>query len=118
MNRTGPTNPNTQALIASLKLASHQQKAPIWNAIAYELSRSTRQRRIVNLSRLNRFTSEHETIVVPGKVLGSGSLAHSLTVAAFSFSASAKAAIEHAKGKAITIPELVKQKPKSVRIIG
>ena len=57
-------------------------------------------------------------MVVPGKVLGSGTLGHSLTVAAYSFSTSAVEAIKAAKGKTITIPELMKQKPKKLRIIG
>ena len=116
--KTGPTNMHMQALIADLKKEGHSQKAPIWTRVARELSRSTRQRRIVNLSRLNRHTKKDETVVVPGKVLGSGALAHSLTVAAFSFSTSAKQAIEQANGKTLTIAELMKQKPKRIRIIG
>lgn len=111
---------HTTALIADLKSASHSQKAPLWTRLAKELARPSRQRRVVNLSRLNRFTQANEIIVVPGKVLGSGTLNHSLTVAAQSFSGSAKTAIEQAKGKAITINELLKQSPKGqkVRIIG
>ena len=118
MNRTGPTNTHTQTLIAALVQAGVQ--APIWKRVAFELARSTRQRREVNLSRINRYTEQNETIIVPGKVLGSGVLEHPVTIAAFSFSVSARTAIEHAKGKTITIAELVKAKPKGqgVRIIG
>ena len=45
---------------------------------------------------------------------------HSVVVAAFSFSDSARQEIEKAKGKCITIKELIKQNPKGkdVRIIG
>jgi len=111
---------HTTALIADLKEVSHSQKAPLWTRIAKELARPTRQKRVVNISRLNRYTKANDVIVVPGKVLGSGSLGHSLTVAAHSFSNSAKIAIEQAKGKAITINELIKLQPKgkNVRIIG
>ena len=120
MRKTGPTNIHTQALIADLKKQSHTEKAPLWTRVAKELARPTRQRRAVNLSRINRYTKANEIVIVPGKVLGSGTLAHSLTVAAHSFSGSAKTAIEQAKGKAITITELMKQQPKGqkVRIIG
>jgi len=118
VKRTGPTNMHLNALIADLKSASHKDNAPVWKRVANDLSRSTRQRRIVNLSRLSRTTNKDEIVVVPGKVLGSGEMGHALTVAAFSFSASAKAAIELAKGKALTITELIKQKPKKLRIIG
>ncbi|MBW2978528.1 50S ribosomal protein L18e [Candidatus Woesearchaeota archaeon] len=120
MKRTGPTNEQMNTLIYELKKESTSQKVKIWKRIAEDLEKPTRKRRIVNLSRINRSTKANETIVVPGKVLGSGTLKHGLTVAAFSFSQSAKKIIEQAKGKYITINELLKNNPKGkdVRIIG
>lgn len=120
MKHTGPTNQYLQELISELRKESSMQSADVWSRIAADLSKPTRQRRIVNLSRINRFTKPNETIIVPGKVLGSGALNHSLVVAAYSFSDSAKERIKEAKGKCITIKELVKQNPKGkdVRIIG
>lgn len=107
-------------LIQELRKESTSQKANIWKRIANDLSKPARQRRIVNVSNLNRHTQKDETIVVPGKVLGSGSLNHSITIAAFSFSDSAKKIITDAKGKCLTIQELLKTNPqgKNVRIIG
>jgi large subunit ribosomal protein L18e len=120
MKRTGPTNQHAQELIASLRKESATQKAGLWSRIAQDLEMPTRKRRVVNLSRLNRFTKANETIIVPGKVLGSGMLEHSIVVAAFSFSQGAKERIEQAKGKCLTIPELLRQNPKGkdIRIIG
>ena len=120
MKRTGPSNEYTRSLIEDLRKESAIQKASIWSRIAEDLALPTRKRRVVNLSRLNRFTKANETVIVPGKVLGSGMLEHSVVVAAFSFSDGAKERIEQAKGKCITITELVKQNPKGkdVRIIG
>ncbi|MBW2986443.1 50S ribosomal protein L18e [Candidatus Woesearchaeota archaeon] len=120
MKKTGPTNENLKQLIQELKKESSSQKAGIWKRVANDLSRSTRQRRVVNVAKLNRFVKKDETIIVPGKVLGSGALGHSVTVAAFSFSESAKKIITEAKGKCLTIPELMKTNPtgKNVRIIG
>jgi len=88
--------------------------------VAYDLERSARSRRIVNLSRINRSTDKNEVIVVPGKVLGSGEIDHSVTVAAWSFSDSAREEIAKAKGTCLTIPELVKKDPKgkNIRILG
>ena len=108
------------SLIRTLRKESYAQEAGIWKTIAVEMERPTRSKRVVNVSRLNRFTKENETIIVPGKVLGSGSLDHSVIVAAFSFSQSAKDQITKAKGKCMTIAELLKQNPKGkdVRIIG
>ena len=118
--RTGPTNPILQQLIASLRKESASSKAGLWERIADDLEKPTRQRRAVNLSRLARTTSANETVVVPGKVLGSGAMPHSITVAALDFSSGARERIEAAKGKALTIEQLLKQKPqaKSLKVIG
>ena len=118
--RTGSTNSVLQSLIQELKTVSSTQKSGLWKRIAEDLEKPTRQRRIVNISSINRFTKPNEIIIVPGKVLGYGSLNHSLTVAAFSFSESAREIIEQAKGKCLTIKELVQKNPKAkdVKIIG
>ncbi|MBW3019010.1 50S ribosomal protein L18e [Candidatus Woesearchaeota archaeon] len=117
--RTGPTNPEMQQLIQELRKEASTAKAALWKRIADDLQKSTRSRRVVNLGRIARFTKENETVVVPGKVLGSGELGHKITVAALSFSESAKKQID-AKGSAITIQELLKKKvkPQDIKIIG
>lgn len=113
------TNQNLVMLVQELKKASNTHKSRLWKRVAADLEKAARQRRIVNLAKLNRFTKENETIVVPGKVLGAGSLSHKLTVAAFSFSQSAKDEINK-NGKAIPISDLIKEDPKGkkIRIIG
>ncbi len=120
MKRTGPTNEHLKTLINELRKESTTQKAAIWDRIADDLGMATRQRRIVNLSKINICTKANEAVVVPGKVLGSGIVDHSVHVAAWAFSESAKKRIEHAKGKCITIKELLKSNPKGkdLRIIG
>ena len=92
----------------------------MWKRVAHDLVKTGKNRRIVNLTRINRHTKENETIVVPGKVLGDGVLDHTLTIAAHSFSSHALEKIAEAKAKAISIEELMKEdiKGKRVRIIG
>ena len=114
--RTGPTNIELQKLIIALRKKSNADKSELWRSIAEDLSRSTRQRRIVNVSRLNRFTDENETIIVPGKVLGSGFIDHKLTVAAFSFSEGARNLIEKSGGKALRIQDFMKKAPETSKI--
>ncbi|MBW2969622.1 50S ribosomal protein L18e [Candidatus Woesearchaeota archaeon] len=120
MKRTGPTNPVLKELIQSLRKESTSSKAALWDRVADDLEKSTRQRRVVNVSCISRFTKPNETVIVPGKVLGSGAVAHSVVVAALSFSQGARERIEEAKGKAITIEQLLKQKPKArdLRLLG
>ena len=116
MKRTGPTNPELAKLIEDLKKLSLDEKAPIWKRIAKDLAKPTRQRRVVNISRLNRFSKPKEIIIVPGKVLGTGELGHEITVAAWQFSDSAKEKIKNC----MEIRELMKKSPKGkgVKILG
>lgn len=118
--RTGPTNPILMNLIHELKKRSNEQSINLWKRIANDLEKPTRQRRVVNLSSISRYTKENEIVVVPGKVLGAGDLKHKVTISAFQFSNGAKEKIEKAGAKVITLLELSKENPsgKGVRIIG
>lgn len=120
MKRTGPTNTHLQKLIVEMKILSQKEKNDIWNAVAQALNNPSRNRKIVNLSRLNRFTKENETIIIPGKLLGSGSINHKVNVAAYTFSDSAVEKIKQNSGSCMTITELMKKNPKGkdIRIIG
>lgn len=120
MKRTGPTNPLLQDLIGELKKRGNEQSVNLWKSIASDLEKPTRQRRVVNLSRINRHTKENEIIIVPGKVLGSGMLNHKLTISAYQFSDQAKDKIEKAGAEIVPLLELSKEKPngKKIRIIG
>jgi large subunit ribosomal protein L18e len=98
-------------LAISARMNPAARKAPFWGRVLELLSASSRKRVGVNLSRLSAYAKEGALVVVPDKVLGSGSLSHKLTVAAVSFSASAKKAIEAAGGKVISIVEASKTSP-------
>ena len=117
---TGPTNPLLIGLIEELKKKSVDQKANLWRKVASDLERPTRKRRIVNLSKIDNYTKENETIVVPGKVLGAGNLNHKLTISAYQFSNSAKDKLIKAGAKIIPLNELIRESPKGkrIRIIG
>ncbi len=120
MKRTGPTNIHLQKLVSDMKTLSSKEKNNIWAAVAEALSNPTRQKKIVNVSRLNRFTKDNEVVIIPGKLLGSGSIDHKVTVAAFNFSGQSVEKIKGANGNCITITDLMKKNPKGkdIRIIG
>lgn len=105
------TNPNLVWLIAELKSRSREEKAPIWRVVAKKFERPTRRYAELNLSKINRYTSEGEMVIVPGKVLGSGCIEHPVTVAAFNFSSSAREKILRAGGRCLSIEELMKTNP-------
>ena len=120
MKKLKATNPELISLIRDLKKQSQESEADLWLAISDSLTSSKRNRVAVNVSRLNRFTKEGETVVVPGKVLGAGKADHPLTVAAFTFSDVAKSKIQGAKGNCLSIRDLMKKNPtgKNVRLMG
>jgi len=111
MARVKPTNPELLTVIRSLRKKARDSNAPIWRDVADRLSSSKRRRVAVNLSRLNRHTRAKETVVVPGKVLGAGNLDHSISVAAFSFSTQARLKISKARGKCLSIFDLLEANP-------
>lgn len=116
---TQKTNPQITGLIVSLKEKSYQEKAAIWKDLARKLEKSTRRQAEVNLSQINRYTSPDELVLVPGKVLGSGTLDHKVQIAALNFSKRAAEKIETAGGECLPISQLMEENPKGsgVRII-
>ena len=117
--RKGPTNPIVASLTLKLKVAARENEASVWQSISKALEKPRRRRAEINLSKIARYTEKNETVVVAGKVLSAGELTDPVTVAALSFSARAKQKIEAAKGRAISIEELVAENPSGsgVRIL-
>jgi large subunit ribosomal protein L18e len=120
MRETKSTNPELVQLIQFLKTQSREKNVGVWRDVAEDLSKPSRKQITVNLSQISRNTEKDATIVVPGKILASGTLDHAVTVAAFSASAKAKEKMAAAKAKYLTITELVEANPqgKNVTIIG
>ncbi len=109
MIKTNSTNTLRRVLIRKLLRLSKKDGRRIWARVAEELARPRRRRRAVNISRINRYAEENEIAVVPGRVLGSGTLTKSLTIVAESFSLTAIDKITKAGGKPITLRELVEK---------
>jgi len=108
-----------RALIQELRKQASVEQAELWKDVAELLEKPSRQRRIVNIRRLNTLTKDNEVVIVPGKVLGDGDLDHKFTVAAFNFSGSAVQKLMQSKCECLTIPQLLKKNPKAknMRII-
>ncbi|MGY5863242.1 MAG: 50S ribosomal protein L18e [Candidatus Thorarchaeota archaeon] len=110
--KSGPTDPNTRALINALKKTSTKHNVGIWKRVAELVARPARKRATVNVGKISRHTNAGDIIVVPGKVLGSGNLSHKVTVAALNASTSARTVIIGAGGTLISINELLTKVPK------
>ncbi len=119
MRRTGPTNYILRITIDELIKASSRNKAPVWRYVAEILSKSSRSRVAVNLSKIERYAGEGEIVVIPGKVLGGGILRKRVTIAAAHFSRTAIEKIEKSGSRHIHILDLLKENPegKGVRVL-
>ncbi len=116
MVRAGSTNPNTRALVNALRRASVKHNARIWRRVAELIERPARKRATVNVGKIGRHTRAGDVVVVPGKVLGAGTIPHSVTVAALNASATARSLIVGAGGSLISIGELLDKHPKGTGV--
>ncbi len=113
-NNADPTNPVLLETIEFLE----DQDASIWNEVAENLGKVNRRRPEVNVSDIERVAEDGDTVVVPGKVLGSGRLTKSVDVAAFKASRGAKDEIRE-NGDFMFIRDLVEENPEgsNVRVV-
>lgn len=118
---TGPSDPNTVALIRDLrKKGAKDKKHNFWTVLSKRLAKPRRQRPAVNLSKITRYAKKDELVVIPGKVLASGEIKGNYTIAALNFSEVAEEKIVKAGGKAISLRDLMElpaAEIKKVRIL-
>jgi len=110
------TNPELIDLITELKIAGREKN--IWRDVAKRLERSKKVQ--VNIGELARVVKEDEIALVPGKVLGSGDIEKSISVAALSFSDAAYQKLLAGGSEAMSIRDLLKNNPdvSKIRIVG
>ena len=102
------TNPRLKSLIAELKSVSRESGAGVWQDVADRLEKPRRTHAEVNLGRIERYAREDETVIVPGKVLGSGVLEKDVTVAAVDFSGTARKKIDQV-GDAMALEQAIEE---------
>ncbi|WP_138797460.1 50S ribosomal protein L18e [Halostella sp. PRR32] len=112
------TNPRLSSLVAELKSVARDSDANVWKDVAARLEKPRSTHAEVNLGRIERYAREDETVIVPGKVLGSGAIQKNVTVAAVDFSSTAETKIEKV-GETIDLAQAIEQNPEgsNVRVI-
>ena len=103
-----------------LKKASTSNDAPIWAKMAEYALKPSIARRHINLNRIAQLTKDSDTVVFPGKVLGTGDIEHKITLCSFSISNTAASKVLEKGGKVITFADLIKKHPtgKGVVLLG
>ena len=114
------TNQVVLHMAKELEVASKKNKAPIWSRLAEEALKTARSKRVLNLGQIDRFVSDNDVVVVPGKVLGTGSLSHKITLCSFSISTTGAKKVVQSGGKIVDFAQLIKTNPtgKGVKIVG
>ena len=114
------TNQIVIQMVKTLRGASKKNNAPIWERLADLALKPTRAKRTINLGQLDKFVSDNDVVVVPGKVLGTGSLSHKITLCSFSISTTGAKKITESGGKVLDISQIIKNHPtgKGEKIIG
>ncbi len=112
-------NSELKKVIRTLGNASRTSGKNIWSALANELDKPKRRRVSVNLSKIARNSKEGDIVAVPGKVLASGSIGPSVTIAAFSFSTTAKEKILASGSQVRSLLELLEEsiEPSQIKIV-
>jgi len=110
-NPTSKTNQQLVDLIGDLKAQSRETGSALWRDVAMRLSKSRSNWAQPNLSRLSRHCPEGVTVVVPGKLLGSGEISAKHDVAAYSVSSGAREKIEAAGGRVLSLSDLMNENP-------
>ena len=100
-----------------LKEASRKNDAPVWKSVATRLEGSARNWPSVNVSKLEYNINKNGKALIPGKLMGTGIVTKKMTVAAYSFTDSAKEKIQSAGGKCLTYNEMIKATPKGTDIV-
>ncbi len=103
------TNPE---LVETVKLI---RKNSSWSSlgIAEHLTSSSRKMPEVNLTKIDTHSEQGDSIIIPGKVLGSGSINKKIKVCAFKFSKEALNKLKDKKCDVLTISEEINKNPKA-----
>lgn len=114
------TNPILLRTARDLKKASGRYDAPIWAKLAEYMLKPSSARRNINLKRVGQLTKKDDVVVFPGKVLGTGSIPHNITLYSFSISANAYSKIRASGGRTVTHDDLIESNPtgKGVVLLG
>ena len=103
-------------------LAKHGKatKANFWKDASEAVLASRKNRPVVSIGTISKNSKEGANVIVPGKVLASGSLSHKVTVAALSFSEGAKKKIVESGGRCVLLSDFMENSKdvKGVLVLG
>ena len=114
------TNQLVIQMARDLKKASTKNDAPIWSKLAELALKPSSARRTINLKRIDQLTKDNDVVIFPGKVLGTGTISHKITLFSFSISNSAASKILESGGQIVRFNDIIEKFPsgKGVHLLG
>ena len=114
------TNQFVIRMANDLKKAGTKNDAPLWSKLAKFALKPSSARRTINLKRIGQLTKDNDTVVFPGKVLGTGAIPHKITLFSFSISNSAASKIKESGGQIVGFSDMIEKFPsgKGVKLLG
>ncbi|MGC8648973.1 MAG: 50S ribosomal protein L18e [Candidatus Micrarchaeia archaeon] len=99
---------NIKEWISTLKEAAKASKnKKLLMEIIENLEIPARERKGVNLYKLNKHTDENDNVIVPRKVLSLGKLDHKINIAALEYSTSAEKALREKGCNILSIKDMI-----------
>ncbi|OYT35404.1 MAG: 50S ribosomal protein L18e [Candidatus Aenigmarchaeota archaeon ex4484_52] len=112
------TDKNKKDIILELKSNFKKDKKKIWLALAKHLNKPKRNLASVNLSKINYYAKDNDTIFVAGKILGNGIIDKKLVLSSFKVSNTALEKINKSNSKYIDLKKIMDlKKINNIRII-
>lgn len=101
---------STQKWVAALSAVKKDSKNAGLSVAALKFVSKPRKERVsITLGRLNKYASDSENIIVPGKILATGVLGKKFTVAAIEYSTSATHQLKAAGCQVVSLEEMLKK---------
>jgi len=95
------------------------KKSEPWILVAKKISKPRRIMSDLNLDEIDKMSKDNDTIIIPGKVLGYGSIKKKIKISALSYSESAKKKLRDKKIEFNLIIDQIKSDPdaKGIKIL-
>ena len=107
-------------LAKELKNAAKNNDAPIWMKLSKSALKSNSNQKTINLKKIDENSNDGNAVVIPGKVLATGTISHKIILSSFSISNSAAKKIKESGGEVLKFSEMIERFPtgNGVKIIG
>jgi large subunit ribosomal protein L18e len=101
---------NLQRFLEKVLVSGKGEKESELRTKVYDIASRSRRRRVaVNLDKIGKCAKENESVIVPGKVLGGGTIGKKISICAVEFSRDALEKLKGAGCSVVGVEEILKK---------